>query len=299
MKKIRCLALALALILCAFAGAGIAEEKPLVGFANTNDIYPYLVKVRTNFQELAEEAGFDVLVADAHGDVNVQIGQVETFVSQGVDIVVCVPADPAGISPTVDGLWEQGIPFLTVCGNSNTKEIHVGSLNYDAGCMQAEYLAEVLPENATVLYMTADMNTEANDRREGFMTLFELRPDVTLLSEQNSKNQMDQGMLITEAWIQSYEHFDAICCQNDDSALGAIEALKAANRLEGVTVVGLDGSDPALESIQNGEMAATAYQDAEGQANALVEICKRILDGEDPDTIEDVTIPFTWSIPAM
>jgi len=99
-------------------------------------------------------------------------------------------------------------------------------------------------------------------------------------------------MLITEAWIQAYEKFDAICCQNDDSALGAIEALKAANRLEGVYVVGLDGGDPALASIQSGELAATAYQDAEGQAEALVEICKRIIEGEDPTVIEDIVIPF-------
>ena len=271
-----------------------AEDKtPSVGFANVNDVYPYLVKVRSYFKEFAEEQGFEVLVADAAGDVNTQIGQIETFISKDVDIVIAVPADPTGIAPTVETLWEKGIPFLTVCGNSNAKEIHVGSMNYDAGAMQAGYLAEILPENAKILYMVGDYNTEANERKEGFDTLFELRPDIELLSEQLSQNRMDMGMSITEAWIQSYPEFDAICCQNDDSALGAIEALKAANRLEGVTVVGLDGSDEALESIKAGELGATAFQDAEGQAKALCEICTDIvINGKDPETIEDVSIPF-------
>lgn len=292
MKKICCIALVFLFMLGMVCCGVSAEEKPVVGFANVNDIYPYLVKVRTYFQNYAEEAGFDVMVADAAGDVNQQIGQIETFVSKGVDMVVAVPADTEGIVPTVDALWEKGIPFLTVCGNSNTEEIHVGSLNYDAGCMQAQYLAEVLPEGAKVLYMIGDWNTEANDRREGFMTLFELRPDVTLLSEQLSENRLDMGMMITETWVQTYDHFDAICCQNDDSALGAIEALKAANRLEGVLVVGLDGSDEALASIKAGELAATAFQDAQAQAQALVEIMKQIQSGADPHAIEDVSIPF-------
>jgi inositol transport system substrate-binding protein len=273
-------------------GAPTDAEKMTIGFANVNDIYPYLVKVRTYVQQFGEEAGFEVQVANAAGDINAQIGQIETFETQGVNYVICVPADPEGIVPTVDELWTAGIPFLTVCGNSNGKEIHVGSLNYDAGVMQADYLADVLPQGGTVLYMHADPNQEEQDRRDGFMTLFEKRPDLKLLTEEDSQNRTDLGMSITETWIQMYDKFDAIVCQNDDSALGAIEALKAGDRLEGVIVVGLDGSDQALASIKAGELAATAFQDAEGQAKALIEICKQLRDGADPDTIESVSIPF-------
>lgn len=274
------------------AAASTDAKKMIIGFANHNDIYPYLVKVRTYVQQFGEEAGFEVLVANAAGDINTQIGQIETFVTQGVNIVISVPSDPEGIVPTVEGLWDKGIPFLTVCGNSNGKEIHVGSLNYEAGVMQADYLAEVLPQNAQILYMHAAPNQEMNDRRDGFMTLLDKRPDVKLLSEQNCENRTDLGMSITDAWVQTYDKFDAICCQNDDSALGAIEALKAADRLNGVTVVGLDGSDEALASIKAGELGATAFQDAEGQAKALIDICKQIRDGADPTTIENVSIPF-------
>lgn len=264
-----------------------------IGFANVNDIYPYLVKVREAIKKYAAAEGMNVLVANAAGDLNQQNGQVENFLVQGVNAVITVPADPDGSTSMADQAWAAGVPYLTVCGNINGKQIHVGSENYQAGVMQAEYLASILPQNGKVLYMTEDpVNQEYNDRRDGFMTLFTKRPDLTLLAEQNSKNRLDLGMTVTETWIQAYSQFDAVVAQNDDSALGAIEALKAANRLQGVTVVGLDGSEPALESIAAGELGATAFQDADGQAKALVELCKQIRDGVDPTTLKDVVIPF-------
>jgi inositol transport system substrate-binding protein len=151
----------------------------------------------------------------------------------------------------------------------------------------------VLPQGGKVLYQHADpVNQEYRDRRDGFMTLFKDRPDLQLLAEQNTVNRGDLGMSVTETWLQQYQQFDAIVAQNDDSALGAVEALKAANRLKNVYVVGLDGSDPALESIKGDAMAATAFQNAMGQAQALITLCERFRSGEDPKAFKNVSIPF-------
>ena len=99
-------------------------------------------------------------------------------------------------------------------------------------------------------------------------------------------------MTITEDWLQAYPAFDCIVAQNDDSALGAIEALKTAKRLKGVVVVGIDGSDNALASVKAGEMSMTVFQDAKGQAKAVVDIAKKIRDGAKPDSIQNIYIPF-------
>ena len=71
-----------------------------------------------------------------------------------------------------------------------------------------------------------------------------------------------------------------------------MQALKTNDMLADVLVLGIDGSDPALESIKNGEMAMTALQDAKGQAEAGAEIFAALRDGTDPAEIEDVFIPF-------
>lgn len=90
----------------------------------------------------------------------------------------------------------------------------------------------------------------------------------------------------------SYDDFDAIVCQNDDAALGVVQALKSADRLEDILVLGVDGSDDALASIEKGELSMTALQDAKGQAEAGAKIFAELRDGTDPKDIEDVYIPF-------
>ena len=92
--------------------------------------------------------------------------------------------------------------------------------------------------------------------------------------------------------MQAFEHFDAIVCQNDDAALGVVEALKSAGKLEGVMTVGLDGSDAALASIAAGELTMSVLQDAQAQAKAGAEVFAQIRDGTDPAAIADVFVPF-------
>lgn len=92
--------------------------------------------------------------------------------------------------------------------------------------------------------------------------------------------------------MQAYDKFDCIVGQNDDSILGAIEAMKAANRFDGVITVGLDASDDALVSIEKGELSMSVLQDAKSQAEAGVEVFKQLRDGTDAKTIEDVFVPF-------
>lgn len=99
-------------------------------------------------------------------------------------------------------------------------------------------------------------------------------------------------MSTTEDCLMSYDSFDAIVCQNDDAALGVVQALKSAGMLEDVLVLGVDGSDDALASIKAGELSMTALQDAKGQAEAGADIFAQLRDGADPAEIEDVYIPF-------
>ena len=77
--------------------------------------------------------------------------------------------------------------------------------------------------------------------------------------------------------LLSYDKIDAIVCQNDDGALGVVEALKSAGKLDSIQVLGIDGSDDALQSIQDGEMTMTALQDAKAQAEAGADIFEKIM----------------------
>lgn len=270
----------------------------VVGFSNVNDIYPYCVKFRDYLVADAEAEGMQVIVADAAGDAAVQNGQIDNFIVQGANVVTAISCDLDGSVPAVESAKAAGLPYISFLTSVRDDDnypayIYIGSKNYDAGLLQGQYLAENLPENAKILYLTGQPNDQQYiDRKAGLVDGLASRTDVEILSEQTSNNTKDLGMSITEDWLQAYDHFDGIVGQNDDSVLGAIEVLKGASLLDSVITVGLDGSDDGLASIANGELTMSVLQDAKSQAAAAVDVFKQLRDGVDPATIEDIYVPF-------
>ncbi|MHC1770610.1 MAG: sugar ABC transporter substrate-binding protein [Flexilinea sp.] len=275
-----------------------AEKEFVIGFSNMNDIYPYCIKFRDYLVEKANEEGMKVLIADAAGDSNTQNGQIDNFILQGVDVVTAITIDLDASIPAVEAVKAANLPFISYLTNVRDdggydSYIYIGSENYDAGLLQGEYLAKALPENAKILYMTGNPNdSQYSARKQGLVDGLKDRPDVTFAAEVAVYNQKDKGITVMEDWLQVYEKIDCVVAQNDDSILGAIEVLKASNRLDGVITVGLDGSDDALASIEAGELTMSVLQDAKGQAEAAIEIFKQIRDGVDPSTIENAYVPF-------
>jgi ABC-type sugar transport system substrate-binding protein len=293
-----CTVLLFCLALPAFAGGRKdAGSTFLVGFANNNDVYDYCVKFRNYLREECEALDITLAVTDAKGDTNVQNGQIDDFIIQDAKIVSAISNDLSGSVPALEAARKAGIPyisFLTTISNADSynKFIYIGSQNYDAGLLQGQFIAEKLPPNAKVIYFTGQPNDQQYiDRKKGFFDGINKRNDITVLAEFNVQNQKDLGMSTAEDCLQSFDSFDAIVCQNDDSALGVIEALKSA-RKTGVTVIGLDGSSAALEAVNAGDMTMTVLQDARAQAKAGAEVFKQIKDGTDASQIKDIFVPF-------
>lgn len=111
---------------------------------------------------------------------------------------------------------------------------------------------------------------------KGLEEALKKNPNIKILDEYNVENSKDLGMSTAEDSLLSYDKIDAIVCQNDDGALGVVEALKSAGKLDSIQVLGIDGSDDALQSIQDGEMTMTALQDAKAQAEAGADIFEKL-----------------------
>ncbi|MGL6199027.1 MAG: sugar ABC transporter substrate-binding protein [Lachnospiraceae bacterium] len=270
-------------------------DKFVIGYCNGADSDVFMVARKDAFAEVAgENSNIEIKYADANQDVQKQLSDADTFISSGVDCLVLVPNDAEAIVPAVESANAAGIPVICLGIKAASGDfIYVGSENYEAGKMQGEYFAENLPENAKVLYLagTAGMD-HSQARREGFEDALADagRSDVEILADLDGDYDMAKAMQITEDWIQKYSEFDGICAANDQMALGAVEALKGANRLEGVMVTGIDGLDEAFEALENDEMVQTILQDAPGQANAAYDVVEKLINGEDTDS--EVLVPF-------
>lgn len=275
-----------------------APAKYVVGFSNVDDIYDYCAKFRDYLVEECKAQGIELIVTNAGGDANVMNGQIEDMIIQEAKTVSTIACNPDGNVPALEAARTAAIPYVAflnsiTSGKDYDKYIYIGSQNYDAGTMQGKYLSETLPQNAKVIFLTGSLSNQENlDRKNGMMDALKGRTDIEFIAEYDVDSKKDLAMSTTEDCMQAFAKFDAIVCQNDDAALGAVEALKAAGRLEGVITVGLDGSDAALSSILSGELSMSVLQNARAQAKAGAQVFAQLRDGADPASIEDIYVPF-------
>lgn len=277
-----------------FVAASAVAGEFTIGYANMADTDVFIMKRLESFRDVVKrDPAIEVIYSDANGDMNKQLDQIDNFLMQGVDMLLIVPVDSEGISGAVRKANRAGVPVLCLGIDAKGGEsTFIGSPNHDAGRQQGELMARLLPQNAQILYLYGlHGNSHSIERWESFKEFcLDKRPDIKLLASQTADFLRDKGMKITEDWIQAYPKFDAIVAANDQMALGAIQALKLANRLDGVLVSGVDGVEDAVLAVEKGEMTQTILQNAPGQAEAAFKAVQSYRKGE--PLPKEIIVPF-------
>lgn len=235
----------------------------------------------------------ELTVVDAGGDAAKQLQQVETFISQKVDAIIMQPQEQEACSPAIDKAKAAGIPIINCNSLTITEpDAYVGSNDSESAEIAMTYIAEQLGGNGNVLMMHGHPGQTAEVKRtEGAMDILAQNPDMTLLDEQTADWDRAEAMTLMENWIQAYgDQINAVFCQNDEMALGALNALVQAGKKDNVLVVGVDAIDDALQSVKDGKMDATVYQDCKGQAEGAIEAAYKLAKGESVE--KEILIPF-------
>ena len=116
---------------------------------------------------------------------------------------------------------------------------------------------------------------------------------MKVTKEQSGNWYREEGLSIMENWLQSGEQIDVVCANNDEMALGAIQALKNANKLDSVLVGGVDATKDALAAMEAGELEVTVFQDAVGQGGGGIDAAVKLANGETVETDQGVVdIPY-------
>ena len=235
----------------------------------------------------------ELTVVDAGGDAAKQLQQVETFISQKVDAIIMQPQEQEACSPAIDKAKAAGIPIINCNSLTITEpDAYVGSNDSESAEIAMTYIAKQLGGKGNVLMMHGHPGQTAEVKRtEGAMDILAQNPDMTLLDEQTADWDRAEAMTLMENWIQAYgDQINAVFCQNDEMALGALNALVQAGKKDNVLVVGVDAIDDALQSVKDGKMDATVYQDCKGQAEGAIEAAYKLAKGESVE--KEILIPF-------
>lgn len=244
-----------------------------------------------------------IVLQDSVEDVIRQQDLVNTLIAQGVDALIVVPVDTSAMDPIVRAAADAGIPLCFVnrnpyAGKSLPENVYyVGSQEIIAGQQQMEYMGELLGGEGGVAILMGKLDNEgALKRTEGNEAVIgDKYPNVKVLAKETGNWQRDQGMVLTENWLTAYgADLKGILANNDEMALGAVEALKAAGR-EDIHVMGVDAIPDAKEAVGTGALAATVLQDAVGQGEGGAKVIHKVLMGEKVDSL--VWVPFVLITP--
>jgi len=227
---------------------------------------PFFVAMRRNAMDDARKLDIDLLVVDAQSNSAKQTADVETAVATGARGVILAANDVNALQPVVEDVIAQGVPIVTVDRrvDSVTAAVpHFGADNVAGGRLMAAYVVRRLPEGGRIVLLTGNPgSSSAIDRSAGIhQVLSAAGARYRVVAEQAADWQRDKGLTVTQNILTSLggERLDAIIAEDDEMALGAIEALRAAHVRDAI-VVGFNAMPDALRMIQSGEMAATVEQ---------------------------------------
>jgi inositol transport system substrate-binding protein len=277
-----------------------AEAKVKVGMAMALFDDVWLTLVRDAMTKWAStHPDVELTIVDAANDTAKQVGQVENFLAQGMDAVIILPVDTAATGPMTKAVIKAGKPLVYVNrqpANLPKGVVYCGSHSIEAGIMNMEELGKAMGGKGNVVILMGELSNEAAiGRTDGIKQVVkEKYPDIKITREQTGNWKRVEGKTIMENWLASGQEINGVASNNDEMALGALQAIKAAGKLGKIPVGGTDGSHDALESMDKGELNNTVFQDPVGQGEEAVNAAYLLVKKQpNPKVADDIIwIPY-------
>lgn len=270
--------------------SGKKDPKDLkIGLSVSTLNNPFFVSIKEGVQKEAKAQGMKVIVVDAQNDAAKQINDVEDLIQQGVDLLLINPTDSSAISTAVQSANSIGIPVVTLDRSADKGDVAtlVSSDNEKGGEMAADYLIKELGEGTKVAELEGVPGASATrERGKGFHNLADDKLDVA--AKQTANFDRTQGLNTMENILQGNPDIKAVFAHNDEMALGAQQAIQSSGR--DVLVVGFDGNEDALKSIEEGDLSATVAQQPEEIGKLAVQAGADVLNGKKVDKMIPVPL---------
>ena len=298
----------------ACAREGSYEEEPVyvgVAYYDQSDTFiNALIDCLKEESREYEDKGCEVAMQfrGAGGSQRTQNDQVKELIDAGCNVLCVNLVDRADPSEIIDLARENDVPVIFFNREPVAEDMmqwdrlyYVGALAGQSGTMQGELAVELIRSDAgidrdrdgKIQYVVLEGEPGHQDaiirtenavdtlKRNG-IEIEKLSYGIANWNRAQAQNQMLQMI------SQHQNQIELVLANNDDMALGAIDAYEKLNYTESALPVflGIDGTDVGLEAVREEKMAGTVYNDKEGQAKAMMELAAALVTGEGMDKIE-------------
>ncbi|TCM53826.1 monosaccharide ABC transporter substrate-binding protein (CUT2 family) [Rhizobium sp. PP-F2F-G48] len=271
----------------------------------------FLTVLRNGMTDYSKDLkGVTLQIEDAQNDVGKQLSQVQNFVASGVDAIIVNPVDTDATVALSQAAAAAGIPLVYVnrqpvnVDDLPEKQAFVASDEKESGTLETKEVCRILKAagktQAKAVVMMGELSNQAARMRTQDIKDVLATPDcsfIKIVEEQTANWSRTQGSDLMTNWLSAGVQFDAVIANNDEMAIGAIQALKSSGRaMDDVIVAGIDATQDALASMAAGELDVSVFQNAAGQGRGAVDAALKIARGE---TVEKKGyVPFELVTPA-
>ena len=238
----------------------------------------FMTTYRNALQEILEGKGYEVTIVDGNNDQAKQNEQINTFITQGVDALIINPVMTSAADQIISTVKDADVPTVLINREPTAdqmsaydKLVYVGCDAAQSGTFQGELILDT--EN-----IDAQLRTEYSVK-----ALTDAGVEVEQLDLQRGDWDRNKGQEICQNDLAKYgDQIEVVFCNNDDMAIGALQAIQAAGRTvnKDIYLVGVDALDAAKNEVANGNMTGTVLNDAKGQATQAVECMEELLGGK-------------------
>jgi len=249
------------------AGATDTSSKPMVvGFSQVGAESDWRVAETKSIKEDAITRGVDLKFSDAQGKQENQIKAIRSFIAQGVTAIILAPKVETGWEPVLKEAKQAKIPVILVdrgvsVADDSLYATLIASDFVAEGRMAAEWLAKKTGGKASIIELEGTPGAApAIDRKKGFAEAIKAFPEMKIIAAQSGDFETGKGKEVMETLLQQHgKAVTAVYAHNDNMALGAIEAIKAAGKKPGtdIIVVSIDAVKAAFQAMVAGELNCT------------------------------------------
>lgn len=272
------LMIALASATALLASSAMAQEKIKIGAApyGLNAEFMQIWSAALQEHPAVKSGEVELTVFDGRYDALVQQDQFKTMVTQQYNAIIFAPIDVDAGAAAVQTAADAGIPVVgsNTRVNSDLLTSYVGSDDTISGYMEAKTVLDKIGCKGNVVILEGPVGQSAQiSRLEGNKKALAECPDVKILEDQTANWSRAEAQTLMENWLTSHPNqINGVIGQNDEMALGAIEAIKAAGLdVKSFAIAGIDGITDALHAVKAGEMTSI-LQDARAQAQGALDL---------------------------
>jgi ribose transport system substrate-binding protein len=286
MSRLRFLVVAALLLLASvlsLPSTALAQEKITIGVALAQDDNPFYIAMLRGIRARASELGWDVATVSSNEDKLKQINGVQDLVAKGVKGILISPIDAVGVNAAYDAAAQAKVPIVSVARGSTSpnQTLHVAMDEKQIGRDIAEWTAKRLNGEGKVAMLLGPSGAPTfRNLADGYAELMAKYPNIKIVFKTDGPLTRERGLKNAEDALVANPDLKAIYTANDDVALGAMQAVLAANRAGQTLVTGMNGVPPALRAVKDGQIAMTVELNPVEWGRLGVDVLATYLKGE-------------------